>query len=124
MEDAQERKVFKKCVDGIVCTVKGMAWAPWICKTSSQKLAIRSWDTQRRWKPGVLRSAYEHKREKNSCQWYRKSTDNMEILNFLSCAPLQHKKNVIQRTEIRILKATSAWQSFDVALRRYQEIWT
>ena len=57
---------------------------------------------------------------KISCHWYQKSTDTGIILNFRSCAPLQHKKNVIQGTVHRIFNATSDWQSFDVALK----IWT
>ena len=31
-----------------------------------------------------------------TCHWYQKPTDTGTILNFRSCAPLQHKKNVIQ----------------------------
>ena len=57
---------------------------------------------------------------KLSCHWYQKSTDTRIILNFRSCAPLQHKRNVIQGTVHRIFNATSDWQSFDVALK----IWT
>ena len=61
---------------------------------------------------------------KISCHYYQKSTDIGIILNFRSCAPLQHKRNVIQGTVHRIFNATSDWQSFDVALKKNQEIWT
>ena len=65
-----------------------------------------------------------------SCQtsnYYRSSSvqelTNYLILNFRSCAPLQHKRNVIQGTLHRIFNATSDWRSFDVALKKNQEIW-
>ena len=59
-----------------------------------------------------------------SCHWYQKSTDTGIILNFRSCASLQHKKKVIQGTVHRILNAISDWQSFDGALKKNQVIWT
>ena len=58
------------------------------------------------------------------CHWCQKSTDTGIILNFRSCAPLQHKRNVIQGTVHRIFNATSDWQSFEVALKKNQDIWT
>ena len=58
------------------------------------------------------------------CHWYQNSTDTGIILNFRSCAPLQHKRNVIQGTVHRTFIATSDWQSFDVALKENQETWT
>ena len=61
---------------------------------------------------------------KISCHWYQNSADTGIILNFRSCAPLQHKRNVIQGTVHRIFNATSDCQSFDVALEKNQEIWT
>ena len=61
---------------------------------------------------------------KISCYWYQKSTDTGIILNFRSCAPLQHKKNVIQVTVHRIFNATSDWECFDVALKKNRKIWT
>ena len=54
--------------------------------------------------------------------WYQKYTDTGIILNFCSCAPLQHKKNVIQGTVH--FNATSDWQPCDVVLKQNQEIWT
>ena len=38
-----------------------------------------------------------------TCHWYQKQTDTGLILNFRSCAPLQHKKNVIQETVHRVI---------------------
>ena len=57
----------------------------------------------------------------NSCHCQQKSTDTGIILNFRSCAPLQHK-NGIQMTVHRIFNATSDRQSFNVALQKNQEI--
>ena len=54
---------------------------------------------------------------KISLHWYQNSTDTSIIPNFRSCAPLQNKRNVI-------FNATSDWQSFNVALKKNQEIWT
>ena len=65
-----------------------------------------------------------NKDRKISYHWNQKSNDTGIILNFRSCAPLQHKKNVIQGTLHRIFHAFSDWQSFDVALKKSQEIWT
>ena len=61
---------------------------------------------------------------KISCHWCQKSTDTGIILNFRSCAPLQHERNVVQGTVHRIFNATSDWQAFDVALKKNQMIWT
>ena len=41
-----------------------------------------------------------------NCHWYQKPTDTGIILNLRSCAPLQHKKNVIQGTVHRVFNAT------------------
>ena len=46
------------------------------------------------------------------------------MLFFGSWATLQYKKNVVQGTVHRIFNATSDWQSYDVALRKNQVIWT
>ena len=44
-------------------------------------------------------------------------------LNFRSCAPLQHKKNIIEGTVHGLLRCTSDWKSFDEALKLYENIW-
>ena len=54
---------------------------------------------------------------KISCRWYQKSIDTGIILNFRSCAPLQHKKTVTQGTVHKIFNANSDWQSFDADLK-------
>ena len=61
---------------------------------------------------------------KISYHLYQKSTDTGVILHFRSCAPLQHKKNVIQGTVHRFFNATSEWQYFGIVPKKNQEIWT
>ena len=58
-----------------------------------------------------------------TCHWYQKPTDTGIILNFRSCAPLQHKKNVIQGTVYRNFNATSSWFAFDQALQLNKTCW-
>ena len=59
-----------------------------------------------------------------TCHWYQKPTDTEIILNFRSCAPLQHKKNVMQGTVHRVFNATPNWLAFDEALNRNKTCWT
>ena len=59
-----------------------------------------------------------------TCHWYQKRTDSRIIQNFRSCAPLQHRKNVIQGTVHRVFNATSNWLAFDQALGKNKTCWT
>ena len=52
-----------------------------------------------------------------------KATDTGTILNYRSCAPLQHKKSIIQGTIHRLFRATSNWEAFQEALTKNEEIW-
>ena len=61
---------------------------------------------------------------KIDCHCYQKSTDTGIIPIVCGCAALQHNKNLIQETVHRIFNVTNDWQSFDVALKKHQEIWT
>ena len=56
--------------------------------------------------------------------WYQKPTDTGIMLNFRSCAPLQHKKNLIQGTVPRVFNALSNWLAFDQALGKNKTCWT
>ena len=58
------------------------------------------------------------------CHWYQKPSDTGMILNFPSCASLQHKKNVIQWTVHKVFNATSNWLAFDQALENNKTCWT
>ena len=41
------------------------------------------------------------------CTWYQKSSDNGTILNYRSCAPLQHRKSIIKGT---LTKNEEIWE--------------
>ena len=56
------------------------------------------------------------------CPWYQKPSDTGTILNYRSCAPLQHKKSIIQGTIHRLFRATSKWEAFHEALTKNEEI--
>ena len=57
------------------------------------------------------------------CTWYQKPSDTATILNNRSCAPLQHKKSILQGTKYRLFRATSKWEAFHEALTKKEEIW-
>ena len=44
-------------------------------------------------------------------------------MNYRSCAPLKHKKSIIQGKVNRFFRATSNWNAFHEALTRNEEIW-
>ena len=49
------------------------------------------------------------------CTWYQKLSDTGTILNYRSCAPLQHKKSTKQGTIQRLFRATSNLEAFHEA---------
>ena len=57
------------------------------------------------------------------CTWFQKPSDTGTILNYRSCAPLQHKKSIIQGTIHRLFRATSNWEAFHKTLTKNEEIW-
>ena len=57
-------------------------------------------------------------KSKITCHWHQEPTDTGIILNFCSCAPLQHKKNVIQGTVHMVFNATSNLLAFNYALEK------
>ena len=125
-EDTQELKVFKRYVINIVCIVRGN---PLDCLEQA-KFLHKNLQFTIETPNGSGDLAFldlninVNEDRKISCHWYQKTTDTGIILNFRSCAPLQHKKNVIQGTVHRIFNVISDWQSFDAALKKNQEIWT
>ena len=56
------------------------------------------------------------------CTWYHKPSDTATILNYRSCAPLQHKKSITQGTLHRLFRATSKWEAFHEELTKKEEI--
>ena len=125
-EDTLELKLFKRYVDDIVCMVKRNPLDYLEYANSLHKNLQFTFETPNG--SGDLAfldlNINLNEDRKISCYWYQKSTDTGIILNLRSCAPLQHKRCVIQGTVHRIFNATSDWQSFDVALKKNQEIWT
>ena len=119
-EDTVVLKLFKRYVDDIVCTVKGNPLDYLEYANSLHKNLQFTLETPN----GSGDLAFLHQNinlneyRKISCHWYQNSTDTGIILNFRSCAPLQHKRNMIQGTMHRIFNATSDWQYFDVALEK------
>ena len=59
-----------------------------------------------------------------TCHCYQNPTDTGKILKFFSCAPLQHKKNVIYGMLHRVFNATSNWLAFYQALVKSKTCWT
>ena len=57
------------------------------------------------------------------CTWYQKQSDTGTILNYRICAPLQHKKSIIQGTIHRLFRATSNWEALYEALTKNEEVW-
>ena len=55
-------------------------------------------------------------------KWCQKQTETGTIPNFQSCAPLHHKKNIIERKIHRLVRCTSNWTNFDEALRVDEKI--
>ena len=57
------------------------------------------------------------------CTWYQNPSDTGTILNYRSCAPLQHKKIIIQGTIHRLFRNTTNWEAFHEALTKNEESW-
>ena len=124
-EDTLELKLFKRYVDDIVCTGNGNP-LDYLEYANSLHMNLQfTLETLNGSEDLAFLDLNINLNEdrKNSCNWYQKSTDTDIIPNFC-CAPLQHKRNVIQGTVHRIFDATSDWQSFDSALKKNQETWT
>ena len=125
-EDTLELKLFKVYVDDIVCTVKGnpldyLEYANSLHKNLQFTLETPNGSGDLAF---LELNINLNEDRKISCYWYQKSTDIGIILNFRSCSPLQHTRNVIQGTVHRIFNATSDWQSFDVVLKKNLKILT
>ena len=125
-EDTMELKLFKRYVDDIVCTVKRnpldyLEYANSLHKNLQFTLQTPNGSGDLAF---LDLNINLNEDRKISCHWYQKSTDIGIILNFRSCAPLKHERNVIQGTVHKIFNATNDWQSFDVALMKNQEMGT
>ena len=92
--DTLELKLFEMYVDDIVCTVKGSHLDYLEYANSLHKNLQFTLETPNG--SGDLAfldlNINLNEDKKISCHWYQKSTDTGIILNFRSCALLQHKK--------------------------------
>ena len=122
---SKETKVFLRYVDDIVRTVRGDTKElldavnnlhpnlQFTLETTDDKNSL----------PFLDMSINVHPEVKIFCTWYQKPSDTGTILNYRSCAPLQHKKSIVQGTTHRLFRATSNWEAFHEALTKNEEIW-
>ena len=63
--------------------------------------------------------------EKNIfCTWYQKPSDTGTIMDYRSCAPLQHKKSIIRGTIHRLFRATDNCEAFHhEELTKKEKVW-
>ena len=107
--DRLELKLFKGYLDDIVCTVKGnpldyLEYANSLHKNLQYTLETPNGSGDLAF---LDLNINLNEDRKIGYHWYQKSTDTGIILNFRSCAPLQHKRNVIQGTVHRISNSRS-----------------
>ena len=121
-----EMKLFKRYVDDFICTVRGdpdeyLKFA----NSLHNNLQFTLEKVNMEGNLAFLEINVNVSSKCNiTCDWYQKPNDNGIILNFRSCAPLQHKKNVIQGTVHMVFNATSNWLAFDQALEKNKTCWT
>ena len=122
----KEMKLFKRYVDDIICTVHGdpdeyLKFANSLHNNLQITLEKVNMD-------GDLAfldiNVNVSSKNNTTCHWYQKPTDTGILPNFCSCAPLQHKKNVIRGATHRVFNATSNWLAFDQALEKNKTCWT
>ena len=122
---SSETKVFLRYVDDIVRTVRGDTKElldvvnnlhpnlKFTLETTDDKNSLTFLDMSINVQP----------EGKIFCTWYQKPSDNGTIMNYRSCAPIQHKKSKIQGTKHCLFRATSNSEAFQEALTKDEEIW-
>ena len=105
----RKRKLFERYVDDIICTVKDDP-----IKLTQE---VNDLNPNLEFTLKILNDMSEiafldmavHVIEQRmiTCKWYQKQTETGTILHFRSCAPLQHKKNIIEGTIHRLVRCTS-----------------
>ena len=100
----EEVKLFKRYVDDVICTVRGdpdefLKFANILHHKMQFTLEKDNMEGDLAF-PDI--NVNVSSKSIITCHWYQKTTDTGIILNFCSCAPLQHKKNVIQGTVHRV----------------------
>ena len=119
-------KLFKRYVDDIICTVRGVPDEHLkFANSLHNKLQFILGKVDMEADLAFLDINIIVSSKNNiTCHWYQKPTDTGIIRNFRSCAPLQHKKTVIRGTVHRVFNATSNWLAFDQALEKNKTCWT
>ena len=122
----EEMKLFKRYVDEFICTVrddpdKYLKYS--ISLHKNLQFTLEKVNMERNLDFLDINVNVSNK-SNITCHWYQKPTDTGIILNFRCCAPLKHKKNVIQGTVHRVFNATSNWFAFDQALEKNKTCWT
>ena len=116
----EEMKLFKRYVEDIICNVRGDPDE--ILKFANSLQNNLQFILEKVNMEGDVAfldiNVNVSSKSKITCHWYQKPTETGIILNFLSCAPLQHKKNVIQVKVHRVFNAISNWLAFDQALEK------
>ena len=120
-----EMKLFKRYVDDFICTVRGdpddfLKFANSLHNSLQFTLEKVNMEGNMAF---LEKNVNVSSKSNITWQWYQKPTDTGLILNFRSCAPLQHKKNVIQGTVYRVFNDTSSWLAFDQALEINKTCW-
>ena len=122
----EEMKLFKRCVDDIICTVRGdpdeyLKFANSLHNNLQLILEKVSMEEDSAFLDNNINVS---SKSNITCHWYQKPTDTGIILSFRSCAPLQHKKNVIRGTVHRVFISTSNGLAFGQALEKNETCWT
>ena len=122
----EEMKLFKRYVDDIICTVRGdpdeyLKFANSLHNNLQFNLEKVNMEENL-----AFLDINVNVSSKNNitCHGYQKPTDTGIILNFPSCALLQHKKNLIQGTVHSVFNATYNWLAFDQTLEKSKTCWT
>ena len=110
----RKTKFFQRYVDVIVSTVRADTKKLLVAVSSlhpNLKLALETTDDKN--SLAFLDMSINVKPEgTNFCTWYQKPSETGKIPNFCICAPLQHKKNIIQGAIHHLFRATSNLEAF------------
>ena len=121
-EPETERQLFSRYVDDIICTVNG---EPDTLLKKVITIHRKSEFTMEKFDENWNLSVLDMNINVNSCkevnfEWYRKEKDAKVV--FRSCAPIQHKKNVVEGSVHCVFRSNSTWQNFDKTSKKNESI--
>ena len=121
-EPETEGQLFSRYVEGIICRVNGEPdtfLKKVITIYRKSKFTIEKLDEN--WNLSVLDMNINVNRCKEvNFEWHRKPIDTEVV--FRSCAPIQHKKNVVEGSVHCVFRSNSTWQNFDKTLKKNESI--